>query len=136
MNTLKEEPTCLLSCAHFCLRGYLLQDKSFYSDVSRLLPASVIVYSKPAVHCLSNIYRPPFDLQNTSSIQRNADQLACLFNESLSYISTRYSKILLSLSGGLDSRSILASFMTHKIPFQAVTFLDASKHLMPDVVAT
>ena len=124
------EPLALFQ--HLSL-GYCLEDKTVFKGIYRFLPASLFYLDNGTPLLKSELYTPRFDQYNQNTIHKNAQILAKLFTEGISqFLAKQNGEILLSLSGGLDSRANLAVVMNQKKMFKAVTFLDADNDALKD----
>ena len=111
----------LMACAQFALVGYSLKDRSFYEGIRRVKAASLLDVSPGQFRYQPFVFDFDYSSENGLSIQENARDLAQIFTNSVLSSTRHFDRRLLSLSGGLDSRSILAVLLSHDISFQGVT---------------
>ncbi|WP_162354545.1 asparagine synthase-related protein [Natrialba swarupiae] len=98
-----------LAVAQYLLFGYPLGTRTFYSNIERMSPGELIVVSNGDVKSYST---HTFDVSNQrrkgKTVKENATDLANIFS-SVCENRTKHAGIdVVSLSGGLDSRSVLA----------------------------
>lgn len=111
-----------LAVAQYLLFGYTLGERTFVEEVRRVPPAAVITMSGDGIDveqvCEQEYGR---DAHADRSMGANARRLADLFDEACRNRSAATGPSLVSLSGGLDSRAILASYAEQGLPHVAAT---------------
>ena len=114
-----------LSLAHYLLLGHGLDEKTIWSNVCCLTPASFLLINpserKASARCLHtfNFSTLKHRYQDTDE---NAKVLAGYFTRACVTRSGRAGHDVVSLSGGLDSRSIAAALAESQTPFSSITF--------------
>ncbi len=117
------------SLAEYLLFGHFFGDKTFYHNLKYLSPGSLLnVNLKRNELSLINLFTFNFqdvDYGNKKIIECSLN-LKNLFIESVQSRTYKNngSEIILSLSGGYDSRSVLAALILTKMQGKAVTYLD------------
>jgi len=105
-----------------------LGNRTFFTNISRLMPSSVIFIDiKNRIYENKRLYQFNFDNKfDDLNLNTHSNRLESLFLEAtqsrLNFFENR--KSLLALSGGLDSRTVLLAFLKCKANFEAVTFRD------------
>lgn len=110
--------------AQYLLLGYPLGDRTLLEGVSRLPPATLLRISPESGDVrMDRLHRFDFDRADHEgrSIDRNADELVERFVEACRQRADRGGTPVVSLSGGLDSRSVLAGLATAGIDCEAAT---------------
>jgi len=119
-----------MAIAQYLLFGYPLGRRNILENTCRLDPATLIrVDLNEAKIELDNIHQLNFEVKKYSdrTIQQNASELVALFSESCKKRASTDNKNVVSLSGGLDSRSVSGALHRNNIPFAATTYLDYGK---------
>ncbi|ODS37464.1 MAG: hypothetical protein A7315_13475 [Candidatus Altiarchaeales archaeon WOR_SM1_79] len=127
-----------IGIAQYLLFMHSLGERTIFKNIFRLEPAKLIKINLKNFELeIKNIYEFNFENRRYSerTIEENANNLADLFNEACKNraASSEDFRNVLALSGGIDSRVVLASLQKNKIPFNAVTFMDANKTAGADV---
>lgn len=120
----------------YLLFGYPLGDSSLYQDVKVLMPGSVIIYNSEENNIsVLKLVELNFERSISSNItvKEAASSLYELFLESCKNRTENKNNILLSLSGGLDSRAILSAFEKLDIDYQSATYKDKQKTADADI---
>ncbi len=113
----------------YLLLGYLLGERTLFKDVKQLRPASAIKYDgmKVAVTTVHN-----YNFQNRIHAGKPFDEavadLSGLLSESCVNRFNNNKRNILSLSGGLDSRTIGACMVKNRIPFETITLTYKNRH--------
>lgn len=126
--------------AEYLLFGFPLGKKTFFKNIFRLQPATLIrINSLKSEINIDNIHT--FNFENKrykgKSIKNNADQLIKLFLTSCKNRANSIDncKNVLSLSGGLDSRAVAVGLQQSGITFSGATMLDFDgKYYKSDVI--
>lgn len=116
-----------LSMAHYLLWGYYTQPETYLKGVARLEPASLLrVDLRDGSRALDTLHIFNFDekQQPELSVKDNATELATLFVESCRNRAAPDATNLLSLSGGLDSRTVAAGLHRSAATFRTSSFID------------
>lgn len=93
----------------FFIFGYYLGDKTFDENIFQLPPASVLEISKQSMS-VKNYWTYPQNGQNdTRSMDVLRDELGQLWQKAVESRIKGNEKIIIEISGGLDSRAILAA---------------------------
>jgi len=125
-----------LSIAEYLLFGYCLGDKTLFESIKRFEPASILKISP--IHNkveLKNFHIYNFDNKEflDENIDKVAEKLHDYFIEACDNRHHKNSNNLVSLSGGLDSRSVAAGLKKLNKPFQCVTYLNYDNRERIDV---
>lgn len=121
--------------AETMLFGYPLGRRTFVRNINRVPPACYI-----SVNPGSSSFRVTpfntfnFDQKNTTvnSVKSVTDDIIDLFMEGTRTRMTDKYQNILSLSGGLDSRSLLGAFLRLQTDFRAETYLGYNEHSAKD----
>jgi len=104
----------------FLWRYYILSEKSMLEGVTRLLPASVYKISN------STLSREQYwewpKKQTTLSFKETVDEMCRRMKESARMIADTFDKLSLDFTMGQDSRQVISSFTSQKIPFVTSTY--------------
>ncbi|GBD98093.1 asparagine synthetase [glutamine-hydrolyzing] 1 [bacterium BMS3Abin07] len=127
-----------MAIAQYLLFCYPLGKRTLFENVNRLEPATIIrIKLCDSQIEINNIFQFNFDKKKYASrnIEDNANHLVDLFNEACKDRNDSFKDYnnILSLSGGLDSRSVGACLQKNDIPFCGATFLDFNKTSETDV---
>lgn len=117
-----------LGVAQSLVFGYSLGHRTIYADVERLPSASFALW-EPEQQRLRMESVHTFDFSQTGATairDDHARELVDLFARSCASRVGAESENVLSLSGGLDSRSVAAGLLKANCDFRAVTFLNAA----------
>jgi asparagine synthase (glutamine-hydrolysing) len=118
-----------MGIAQFLLFCHTLGKRTLLSNIYRLEPANLLtVYNDNSEIKIDNLYQYNFENKKyvNDSLKKNAQQLVSLFSDACRSRVDSNAKNLITLSGGLDSRTIAAWFHKNKIPAYAVTTVDPS----------
>ena len=111
-----------MAIAQYLLLGFVLGKRTFLSNVQRIEPASLVKINKGKIN-LDKLFS--FNFENKShhddDLNKCAKNLVSLFFKACVNRGSSNNKNIVSLSGGFDSRSIVACFHKNKIPCLAVT---------------
>lgn len=110
--------------------GYPLQNRTLFEDILRLGPGCMIRIDMPEVSiCEDSGLAFDFDVKRCSGRSRkeNVSELVSLFKQACRDRFGSGEKVLLSLSGGRDSRAIAAALGECGISYRAATFVDAAQ---------
>ena len=93
----------------FLISGTYLRDRTLYRAIKKLPQGSVITI-KPGGHSISTYAKPSFDARPTpASMEECFDECDALVRQAVRRVADALPHPVLSLSGGLDSRIILAT---------------------------
>lgn len=118
-----------MGIAQYLLFRHSLGPRTLLENVKRLAPANLIRVSieKRKIE-IQRLHE--WNLEEKKhrgvSLARNASQLVSLFSEACRNRTDSSKRNVVSLSGGLDSRSVAACLYKNRIPFSAATFLDSA----------
>ncbi|SEP71207.1 asparagine synthetase B family protein [Natrinema salaciae] len=122
--------------AQSLLLGYTLGSRSLLRDVERLRPATLLTFD-PAQDRLTTSTLHTFSFDEPAyadrSRERNATELVSRFRAACRSRAGIGDRDVVSLSGGLDSRSVLAGYHTGGLPVTAATMASEAYVPMPDV---
>jgi len=123
------------SIAEYLSLGFCLNHKTIYSGITRVPPATLLIYDakdcKLEYHQLAQLNLGL--TSNPDSTNELADQLVSLFEETCKQQASLSDSVIVSLSGGLDSRSVAAGLSKIGADPNAITFLDKDRHAATDV---
>jgi len=124
------------SVFEYLLFGYPLDGKTLFEGVSRLKGGWMISISTESgsaeakrVHSFNYEEKE----HSAGSVSRHAANMADLLESACRRRSSGEGNNVVSLSGGLDSRSVCTCLNNKGVPFSAATFLDAYGIVGPDV---
>lgn len=115
-----------MGIAQYLLLGFPLGKRTLLSDIRRVEAATILkIFSKSEIS-IYNIHHLNFESKKyaNQSIEKNAQELVSLFSRACKERADFNAKNIICLSGGFDSRGVLACFHKNKIPGLAVTFFD------------
>lgn len=113
-----------MGLAEVLLFSHTLGKRTLLSNIHRLEPGSLLkVYNKDLRLQIENIYCFNFEIKANAdvSIKDNANKLVSLFSEACKNRAGQYSRNIISLSGGFDSRAVAAGLYKNNILQYAVT---------------
>jgi len=113
-----------MGIAQYLLFSHTLGKRTLLSNIYRLEPASLLrICNNNSEIKIDTLYRFNFENKQytNNSLKKNAQELVSLFSEGCKNRVDYNTKNIISLSGGLDSRIIAASFHKDKIPGYGVT---------------
>ena len=122
-----------MGVAQYLLFGYPLGRRTLLENVDRLSPSSVItIDNRRRSTTIVQVHDFNFETRQYPhrSIDENTEELvklfskACLDRSSVNNLQGVRGRIILGLSGGLDSRTVAVGLQNNGIPFIAVTRLD------------
>ena len=112
-----------MAIAQYLLLGFVLGERTFLGNVQRIAPATLVKINDGQIH-IHKLYS--FNFENKKyrdhDVNKTAKNLASLFCQACENRASSISNNVVSLSGGFDSRSIVACFHKNKIPCVAVTY--------------
>lgn len=113
----------------YLLLGYLLGKRTLYDGVKQLRPASLITVNENSIK-VETCHDFNFDnrIHKNKKLEENISNLSELFSDGCRNRFSDGKTNVLSMSGGLDSRTIAACMAKNKIPFEAVTMVYQNKH--------
>jgi asparagine synthase (glutamine-hydrolysing) len=123
-----------LGVAQCLLFGFTLGQRTIWEDVDKLRGGSLLRYPSGSQGRRERVHQFDFgDKQNRDrSIAHNADAAAESFTEACERRGAAATSTVVSLSGGLDSRSVAAGYRASGTPFEAVTFASGSDNVPID----
>ncbi len=109
------------SIYQFLRLGYPLGERTLYEDIERFPPASLLSVQKEKINIES--YPPNvLEMEGTYSGLKPEDALYDIFKQALRDRFKNEEKVVLSLSGGLDSRVIMGEAVKSNYPVDYATF--------------
>ena len=117
-----------MGVAQYLLFGYPLGKRTLLDNVHRLPPASVTsidIHHKRARIVPLHDFNFEVRQHPIRPIDENTAELVKLFSEACLNRSHGNNRILVGLSGGLDSRTVAVGLQNNDIPFSAITRLDS-----------
>jgi len=133
-NLVGERKYDRMAIAQCLLFGYPWGSRTFLENIKRLPPATLVSIDGRGTS-LESLYTFNFDSREhvDRTVQENASKLVELFRESCRQRTGKTGSNVVSLSGGLDSRSVAAGLHAERTPFVAVTFLEHGRSSSPDM---
>ena len=119
-----------MAIAQYLLLSHPLGKRTLLENTYRLEPATLILTHPDEARIeMENLNRLNFEPRKHSgrTIQQNASELASLFLQACKNRANTTNKNVVSLSGGLDSRSVAGSLHKNNIAFVGTTYLDLDK---------
>jgi asparagine synthase (glutamine-hydrolysing) len=112
----------------FLIFGFLLGEKTFFEDVCQLPPASILEFSKGNLK-LTKYWDYEFNSKNydTRPIELLVDDLGRLWEKSIERRIKKGKKFIIPLSGGFDSRAILAATLNCSSKDDIITYTFGDK---------
>lgn len=109
------------------LFGYTLGERTLWEGVRRLPPATQLLVDRDGEVTARSHHVFDFGEKRhrNKSPERNARTLVSLFRDACRRRTEVWDRTVLSLSGGLDSRAVLAGLRSDDVPFSAATFARA-----------
>lgn len=89
--------------------GYLLDNKTLFKDINKLEPASVVKVKNDEVSFVKYWNYTDIKKNNSIKYEEAVENLGILWIKSVQKILNKHETFILPLSGGLDSRAILAA---------------------------
>ncbi len=126
-----------MAIAQYLLFGYPLGKRTLFKNIYRLEPSSLIkINLNNSEIVITNIHQFCFDEKSysTRTLKENAHALVDLFSDACKNRANSFNdyKHILSLSGGLDSRSVAAGLYRSNITFYGATYLDSNRNAIRD----
>lgn len=117
----------------YLITGYPWGDSTLFKNIKYLPGASVLVYSAER---LKIVQYADYNFENVVPVDAKeaAGNAADLFLSSVSNRIKDHQGYLLSLSGGLDSRAVLAACKKINMELPSASYLDFEKFSFPDVL--
>lgn len=127
-----------MALAQYLIFGYPLGQRTLHHSIFRLLPSAFITIDENKGK-IDIKYVHHFNLerklhQSKDKIKMTKD-LTELFCEACVQRTFQSEKNILSLSGGLDSKSVAAGFHKMNIPYYGATYLDHTQTILSEVKA-
>lgn len=125
-----------IAIAQFLLFGFCLDTRTYLEGVEHLAPSTLIridpennSFQKEAVH----IFNFEIKKNKRNSVKQNARELVPLYVEACKNRANFDTPVILSLSGGMDSRSVCSALLKAGVKFKAVSQLAFDNNNMLDV---
>ena len=125
-----------LGIAQCLLFGYPLGTRTLLEGIQRLPPASLVrIGANTSETTLESLYTFNFDSKRYAdrTVQENAAQLVTIFRESCRQRADLTGSNIVSLSGGLDSRSVAVGLYEEGVPLIGVTHIEYNEGSPRDV---
>ena len=135
INQLPSREIEKFAAAETLLFGYPLGNRTFIKNISRVPPSTFIqIIPDKSIFKLTPFYTYNFDVKTAQgkTIDAITDDIIELFLEGTRNRISDKSSNILSLSGGLDSRSLLGAFLKLHADFNAETYLGYNEHSEKD----
>lgn len=115
-----------MGIAQYLLTGSTLGKRTLVTNMNRLEPATIIRIINNSEIKIDKISCLNFDKETDTnlSVKRNAKELVSLFSNACKNRAVDNAKNIIFLSGGFDSRAVLASFHKNKIAGFGATLVD------------
>jgi asparagine synthase (glutamine-hydrolysing) len=112
-----------MAIAQYLIFGFVLGNRTFLSNVQRIHPATLVKIKEGKI-ILDKLYSFNFEKKKYADddVNKTAKNLASLFCMACENRASSNNKNIVSLSGGFDSRSVVACLHKNKIPCLAVTY--------------
>ena len=124
-DSLQKKSINFKSVQDFFSYGYLLGDKTLINEINKVPPASIIKVKKREIKFRSYWNWNYIKKARNVRYEEAVEKLGVLWIEAVKKIIMKHEKVYMTLSGGLDSRAILAAIdylgMNHKVE-SAITF--------------
>lgn len=114
-----------MGIAQYLLFGFPLGQRTLFEKVECLSPSTVVRFdANTSDVSMRKIFEFDFDQKphETKTLEDNAAELVSLFREACRHRSRRTGANVVSLSGGLDSRSVAAGLDDEGVAFTSATF--------------
>ena len=109
------------SVYQFLRMGYPLGDRTLFNDIKRFPAAGILTINESNINIKSS--PPDLSAMEASDSSKNPEgELYELFKEALKNRLEKEKKVVLSLSGGLDSRLIMGEIINTKYPVDYASF--------------
>ncbi len=117
-----------IGVAQLLLLGFPIGTRTLIDGVRRLSPGEIAIGEPGAVRFEPGVAAASLEEKGpaSASLEGNAADLAERFVEACRIRAEATRPVVLGLSGGLDSRAVAAGLRKAGVPFEAVTFVDAS----------
>lgn len=118
----------LVSCREFLATGTVFGQRTLFREIEKLAPASIYVFAGGRLKSKRSYWRVADFEYAHSGGKETTERLAFSLERNMRRITGRYSRPILDLTGGLDSRAVLGAAMRAGGPFEttvAGTNLDA-----------
>ncbi|MBI9032930.1 MAG: hypothetical protein JEZ03_00525 [Bacteroidales bacterium] len=128
--------TSKIASAESLLFGYPLGNRTLHKDCYRMMPSSTLMFEPENNQLLiKELHLINFEAceNQITDIKQAANNLHKLFLNACEKRAAGHDKLLLSLSGGLDSRAIMAAFDKLNIDYSMATYKDQAKSADPDI---
>jgi hypothetical protein len=104
-----------IAWAEFLSLHYILGDKTYFQDIKSLEVQQIVTFdlNKMTFRKINKFWYLDSETKITNK-SKVYNEIADLFNEGIRKYSSQFDTINLALSGGLDSRMLLSSFISHK----------------------
>ena len=116
-----EKEICHAAVADFFTFEMILNDKTFFEGIKALPPASLLTWSKGKLS-LEKYWDLEFEEDHNRSMEYYVENLFHIFREAVKRRMKGNHPIGVSLSGGLDSRSIVAAINKKHYPIHTFTY--------------
>jgi asparagine synthase (glutamine-hydrolysing) len=93
----------------FFIFRYLLEDKTFFEDILQLPPASILEVTKNGIKLTKYWTYQSYNIYDTRSKKELVEELGTLWQKAVERRLKKDGTIIIQISGGLDSRAILAA---------------------------
>lgn len=105
-----------IGCQEFLATGILYEDRTFYQEVRKLDPATVFTFAGGVLKAKQRYWQisdlAPESLDGPAAVQRLGESLI----QAAQRIGKRYPRPVCDLTGGYDSRAVVASFLSAGVP--------------------
>ncbi len=119
-----------IACQEFLHSGIIYEGRTFYKEI-RKLPAATITEFHPGGHQIARTYWRIGQLQpDRLDLDKATDQLWESLTTTAATITRQFPQVICDMTGGYDSRAIVAAFLATGAPFSTVV---SGREDSPDV---
>jgi hypothetical protein len=119
LAALRDADWNLTSCREFLATGTVFGQRCLFRDIDKLPPASVLTFADGREASRSRYWRIE-DVTRTYDSKSDAAALADALSTALNQVRRVYPHAVLDLTGGLDSRALLATALRSSVNFDTV----------------
>ncbi len=122
-----------IGCQEFLSTGVIYEDRTFYREIRKLGPSSAFRFADGALQSTQRYWQitdlAPESLEGPSAVRALGEALISAANR----VGRIFAHPVCDLTGGYDSRAIVAAFLTAGVPFSTVVSGPAES---PDVIVS
>jgi asparagine synthase (glutamine-hydrolysing) len=121
------------ACREFLATGIIYERKTFFSGIAKLPPAAVVEFGSNGIEGERKYWIPAEMMYDRAARRGTVSWLAEALQESVATVARNFPHALLDLTGGFDSRAVLAAALARGLRFETVVSGRADD---PDVVVS